>query len=162
MIDASVEELAESLGEYAGQLSRRREVLEELAGIGHELTGRLRNGAFSGLPELLDRRGLVLQRLERVLSQTRDVDRALEAASGLTYHPTAAIAESASALTEAGLECAAAVATILQCQAECEEILSGAVGAERNRLKQAKQASRFADTYHGHRGTAPRFLDSKQ
>ena len=162
MIDANAEELAERLQEYAGQLSRRREVLEEIAGIGDEMTGRLRTGVFSCLPELLDRRGLALQRLERVLLQNRDVEQALEEASRLTDHPSAAISQSASALTDAGRECAAAVANIMQSQAECEEILCGAVGAERSRLKQAKQAKRFAATYPDLRGNTPRFLDSKQ
>ena len=162
MIHADVKDLVSRFEEYSRQLACRREVLAQLAEVGEDLKAGVEAGTPSSLAEILDRRRSVLQRLEQVLAQTKDVDKMVEKTSQLTNQQYAEAPEAANEILASAGEMAEAAKGILRNQKECEEILRNSLGIVRKQRRQITRTRNINSAYNGRVYNDPRFLDSSR
>ena len=161
-MNANPEELTSRLAEYTSQLQCRRDALAALDQVGEELRGKIAASAFSSLPEVLERRQALIERLERVISQTKDLDDLASDVSRLTSHPSIEVADAANALSRSFAEAAAAAGSVLRTQQECERILADSLVVAKRQQRRASDGRRAASRYGSGKTIQPRFLDSKQ
>ncbi len=161
-MNADSQSMLKSLSEYSQQLECRREVLSELADIGNRMTATAREGAIPTLEEILEKRQETIERLERVLLQTRDLEVLIADAARLTSHPNAEVAKAAKELIRSADDVAEVVENILQTQQECERVLLDSIITLKSEQQTIGKSKKLAGVYKNNFCETPRFIDSTQ